>query len=172
MTRETAAEVKEFTDEVKKACQYEGKAVEGFVVRCKLEAALGGVDFFFKIKYDEPYLMYREWRELTKAILAERKTYKCTYTLSRHYANWVQREMKNQPLLFNEYSKNKGIIKVRDMFLEWWEKEGKEKEGAKEVDAGPRVSEKEKKQYKKYCLVPIATIGCGRCSCCTWDALY
>jgi tRNA ligase len=29
--------------------------------------------FFFKVKFDEPYMMYRDWREITKSILAAKR---------------------------------------------------------------------------------------------------
>ncbi len=31
---------------------------------------LDGSSFFFKVKFDEPYMMYRGWREITKSLLA------------------------------------------------------------------------------------------------------
>ena len=30
-----------------------------------------GSSFFFKVKFDEPYLMYRDWREVTKVLLSK-----------------------------------------------------------------------------------------------------
>ena len=36
--------------------------VEGFVVRGVKKGGAPGEPFFWKVKYDDPYLMYREWR--------------------------------------------------------------------------------------------------------------
>ncbi|KAF4596671.1 hypothetical protein EYR38_008059 [Pleurotus pulmonarius] len=83
----TISAVREFTAEVGQTGKWEGEAVEGFVVRCRVsnlpaESPKGdardkpahnpypsGSSFFFKIKFDEPYLMYRDWREITKILI-------------------------------------------------------------------------------------------------------
>lgn len=65
VTFNTHQEVMDFADEVRNAGEYDNRAVEGFVVRSKVK---GDGTHFFKIKYDEPYLMYREWREITKRL--------------------------------------------------------------------------------------------------------
>ncbi|CAG8534566.1 1457_t:CDS:2 [Ambispora gerdemannii] len=153
--KETAEEVKRFTDDVKEQRLLDGRPIEGFVVRCKREHQ----DFFFKIKYDEPYLMYREWRELTKAILANKKP-RSTYTLSRYYADWVKEKLKTDPELFKDYSKGLGIIKVRDMFLEEWTSRGDSEKSPKEEI--PKIPKEERRMFKKTLLVPVATIGCGK----------
>lgn len=66
VTFNTHQEVMDFADEVRNAGEYDNRAVEGFVVRSKVKKE--GTTHFFKIKYDEPYLMYREWREITKRL--------------------------------------------------------------------------------------------------------
>ncbi|KAG0038031.1 hypothetical protein BGZ82_001274 [Podila clonocystis] len=71
VTFNTQKEVMDFADKVRNAGEYDNRAVEGFVVRCKTKNT-GGQTHFFKIKYDEPYLMYREWREVTKNIWAQK----------------------------------------------------------------------------------------------------
>ncbi|KAF9540969.1 hypothetical protein EC957_003607 [Mortierella hygrophila] len=68
VTFNTHQEVMDFADEVRNAGEYDNRAVEGFVVRSKVKT--DGTTHFFKIKYDEPYLMYREWREITKRLWA------------------------------------------------------------------------------------------------------
>ncbi|KAG0314332.1 hypothetical protein BGZ99_008208 [Dissophora globulifera] len=64
-------EVKSFTDSVGEAGEYNDRPIEGFVVRCRIKE--DGRTHFIKIKYDEPYLMYREWREITKMLWADVK---------------------------------------------------------------------------------------------------
>ncbi|KAG0337317.1 hypothetical protein BG004_007687 [Podila humilis] len=71
VTFSTQKEVMEFADKVRNAGEYDSRPVEGFVVRCKIKNT-GGQTHFFKIKYDEPYLMYREWREVTKSVWAQK----------------------------------------------------------------------------------------------------
>ncbi|KAF9427178.1 hypothetical protein BGZ94_005351 [Podila epigama] len=71
VTFNTQAEVMAFADKVRNAGEYDNRAVEGFVVRCKIKKDRSKIHFF-KIKYDEPYLMYREWREVTKNIWAQK----------------------------------------------------------------------------------------------------
>ncbi|CAG8595777.1 9769_t:CDS:2 [Funneliformis mosseae] len=142
-------EVKSFIKEIRQSGSLEdGIPIEGFVIRAKTNS---GQDFFFKVKYDEPYLMYREWREITKALLSKRNP-KTTYTLSRHYLEWVKERIIKQPELFNGYQQNHGIFRVRDMFLEYW----KNKFGAEEIPI------EENQQYHKTLLVPVGTIGCGK----------
>ena len=80
----TIPEVKEFTEEIGKSGQWRGQALEGFVVRTHVseppskpgkDASASpyapGSSFFFKVKFDEPYMMYRDWREVTKILLSK-----------------------------------------------------------------------------------------------------
>ncbi|KAJ2144250.1 trna ligase [Coemansia sp. RSA 678] len=65
----SAPEGRELADSVRKDEMLEGRIIEGFVMRCKLN----GTDepYMFKIKYDIPYLMFREWRVVTNSVLDE-----------------------------------------------------------------------------------------------------
>ncbi|KAF9163574.1 hypothetical protein DFQ26_002363 [Actinomortierella ambigua] len=81
VTMHTVDEVIAFTNKVRDEGEYDHRPIEGFVVRCKVPASGGSgqsstsstdSDHFFKIKYDEPYLMYREWREITKHLWTRR----------------------------------------------------------------------------------------------------
>ncbi|KAJ6601504.1 hypothetical protein B0H10DRAFT_1750087, partial [Mycena sp. CBHHK59/15] len=53
---------------------WNGVPVEGFVVRTYVASTPGaapyapGATLFFKVKFDEPYMMYRDWR-VTKTLL-------------------------------------------------------------------------------------------------------
>ncbi|KAJ2482476.1 trna ligase [Coemansia sp. RSA 2131] len=64
----SALEGRELADSVRKDEMLEGRVIEGFVMRCKLN----GTDepYMFKIKYDIPYLMFREWRVVTDCIFS------------------------------------------------------------------------------------------------------
>src|SRR5207253_1644363 len=95
----------------------------------------GRQTFFFKVKYDDPYLMYREWREVTKAILAKKKP-RMNYSLTKHYVDWVKEKYKSEPELFKDYNKGQGIIRVRELFLEYWRNKGEPlQEAAESQDA-------------------------------------
>lgn len=83
---ESAQKVKEFTDSCGLTGSWNGEPLEGFVVRAHLKrdgenkgTAPGksdrppyppGSSFFFKVKFDEPYMMYRDWREITRSYLS------------------------------------------------------------------------------------------------------
>lgn len=114
-------EVKALADDCAETGSYEGRPIEGFVVRCNTKDSKEGdfENFFFKVKFDEPYLMYREWREVTKALLRERQPFKnYRYQLTYKYVEFVRRKMKDEPELFEQFLHNKGIINVRNLFLE------------------------------------------------------
>ncbi|KZO94493.1 hypothetical protein CALVIDRAFT_546271 [Calocera viscosa TUFC12733] len=116
-----------------------------------------GAPFFFKVKFQEPYLMYREWRELTKTLLPvlegievggnpetkgrprpknkpkNQKVVKVGDRFkkrpeTRIYRNWVINEMIKNPDMFSQYRYNRGIIEVRDKFLKWASTPGEGKE--------------------------------------------
>lgn len=87
ITLDSMDEVKQFTDRVGTTGEWQGEAIEGFVVRTsmprdmpqgQMEGAVSppytpGQAWFYKVKFDEPYLMYRDWRELTKKMLTDKK---------------------------------------------------------------------------------------------------
>ncbi|KAJ3411002.1 hypothetical protein HDV05_002910 [Chytridiales sp. JEL 0842] len=107
--------VMDFAEECKKTGHYGGRAVEGFVVRCESTVKKGQVQMF-KIKFDEPYLMFREWREVTSALLAGRTPFKPRYPLTEAYVSWASQKIHTHPSLFTEFPV-KGVIRARNMFL-------------------------------------------------------
>ena len=56
---------------------WEGEQIEGFVIRSTVRDGGGagrppyrpGAPYFFKVKFEEPYLLYRQWREITRVML-------------------------------------------------------------------------------------------------------
>lgn len=87
----TWADVDAFAKEVARTGTLDNEPIEGFVVRARMPDVLPapqpgivappyrpGQTWFFKIKFDEPYLMYRDWRELTRTMLREKKTWEDT----------------------------------------------------------------------------------------------
>ncbi|PIA17929.1 hypothetical protein COEREDRAFT_80235 [Coemansia reversa NRRL 1564] len=148
-TFESVDEGREFADKVRNDHMLDGRAIEGFVVRCQINGS--DKPFMFKIKYDEPYLMFREWREVTKRILND-KPYRITYPLSKQYVAWVKGQIRDNADDFIDYNKNKGIIAARKGFLEYYKSHGgNESDVYDQESAGTKVL-----------LLPIATICCGK----------
>ncbi|KAL9549937.1 hypothetical protein PS6_005805 [Mucor atramentarius] len=123
---DTAEQVKEFGHVMQQTGIYNGREVEGAVVRCKRN----GMDFMFKIK-NEQYLMYREYREITNAMLEvkdgcvsihePKKEWKCQYEKTRFYIEWLRKRVADHPEWFLEFKANKGIIHVRQEFEKYWD---------------------------------------------------
>ncbi|KAJ2913895.1 hypothetical protein MD484_g6512, partial [Candolleomyces efflorescens] len=189
---DTIEQVQEFTSEVGETGKWNDEAVEGFVVRThvteppteqkkkrggggpetvqrvskNLSPYKPGSSFFFKVKFDEPYMMYRDWREVTKSLLGIRaKGGKMTASAlpkgkmrrpeTQAYVKWVIKDIERHPKLFEDYGKNKGIIATRERFLKFLE--GK--------DAGEVAGESEEedsREFGKTVIVPIAIPGCGK----------
>ena len=131
-------QVKSFTEEVGRSEKWNGEALEGFVVRTTVSASesssdvaahppyADGSSFFFLVKFDEPYMMYRDWREITKALLSRGESAKLPKSKmgrpgTQVYVKWVKGEIINHPELFDGYLKDHGIIATRERFLKWLE---------------------------------------------------
>jgi tRNA ligase len=154
-------EVKKFLDKVAETGNYHGRDTEGFVIRCQARESEGGpyVDWFFKYKFEEPYLMYRQWRECTRALIAGKPPrYKKHEGITKEYLNFARRQFVQNPNLAKQYNLNHGIIKLRDDFLAFRGTTGAEII-RQEMEMGPVES---KKADRNIVLVPIATIGCGK----------
>ncbi|KAI8058714.1 RNA ligase-domain-containing protein [Thamnidium elegans] len=124
---DTIKQVKQFSDEMQQTGLYDGREIEGAVVRCKRN----GKDFFFKIK-NEQYLVYREYREVTKALLKvdedgnislkeTNEGIRMTYEKTPYYIDWLRKRAISNPEWFREFKSNKGIILVRQEFEKFWE---------------------------------------------------
>ncbi|KAJ2066377.1 tRNA ligase [Coemansia sp. RSA 922] len=146
---DSATEGRKFADKVRGDHALDGRAIEGFVVRCRTSA--DSQPFMFKIKYDEPYLMFREWREVTKRILAG-SPYRMTYGLTKYYVAWVKQQLKENPSEFELFNKQKGIIRARKRFLDNYKQHGGSEAEVYEQMSG----------QKKTLIMPVATIGCGK----------
>ncbi|WWD18570.1 hypothetical protein CI109_103023 [Kwoniella shandongensis] len=188
---QTLDEVKSFTDEVSRTGSWEGDMIEGFVVRCTVKDLGGkvadgkppyrpGAPFFFKVKFDEPYLLYRQWREITRVMLpllekphpeTEAQVWKKVRSKTKRpevgvYAEWCGQMMQREPELFDNY--DKGVVRVRERFLAWTEGDGKitwdearAGKGKKVLGKVQQVRDKEGLP-KKWLLVPVAVPGCGK----------
>jgi tRNA ligase len=154
--------VKSFLDEVAQTGAHEGRDVEGFVIRCKMSLKPGSLpyrDWFFKYKFEEPYLMYRQWRECTKAmIMGKQPKFKKHVKITEEYLLYARKRLAADPRLGQLYNQNHGIITLRDDFLKFKNLNGAD---AANMDDGvdplvmPEVT-------GDVILCPIATIGCGK----------
>ena len=153
--------VKQFLDKVAETGNYNGRDTEGFVIRCQARETEGApyVDWFFKYKFEEPYLMYRQWRECTKALIGGKPPrYKKHQTITKEYLDFARQKFVKNPGLAKAYNLNHGIIKLRDDFLSFRGTSGAEII-RQELENGAVES---KKANRNIVLVPIATIGCGK----------
>jgi tRNA ligase len=154
-------EVKKFLDKVAETGNYDGRDTEGFVIRCQAREHDNGpyVDWFFKYKFEEPYLMYRQWRECSKALIAGKPPrYKKHEAITKEYLDFARRKFVQNPGLAKAYNMNHGIIQLRQEFLALRGTTGAEII-RQELHNGPVES---KKAVNNIVLVPVATIGCGK----------
>ncbi|KAK5006157.1 tRNA ligase, partial [Cryomyces antarcticus] len=113
-------QVKSFLDKIAETGSYAGRETEGFVIRCQAREGADSPwhDWFFKYKFEEPYLMYRQWRECTKAIIAGKEPrYKKHKKITEEYLQYARRQLHANPELRKQYNLNHGIIAMRDGFL-------------------------------------------------------
>ncbi|PSN59766.1 tRNA ligase [Corynespora cassiicola Philippines] len=154
--------VRSFLDEVAETGNYAGRDTEGFVIRCQARETDNGpyVDWFFKYKFEEPYLMYRQWRECTKAIISGKPPrYKKHVQITKEYLDYARKRFVQEPGLAKQYNQNHGIIQLREDFLK-----ARGTTGAdiirQELASGEH--QEQKGVSRNIVLVPVATIGCGK----------
>ncbi|EKG19499.1 tRNA ligase fungi [Macrophomina phaseolina MS6] len=155
--------VKGFLDGVAETGMYDGRETEGFVIRCQARDKDDAPweDWFFKYKFEEPYLMYRQWRECTKALIAGKQPrIKKHKAITEEYLAFAKRQLAANPSLAKAYTQNHGIISLRDAFLKERGVKGSDII-RQEIEAGEGfVASSE--VTKNVVLIPIATIGCGK----------
>lgn len=149
-----------FLEEAAETGSWDGRDVEGFVIRSKARYGPNDPewhDWFFKYKFEEPYLMYRQWREVTKAMInGKSPRIKKHVQITKDYLVFAKEYFRTHPGATKRYQANHGIISLRDAFLA--------ARGVKGSDIIRQEIEQglEKRQYQQLVLVPIATIGCGK----------
>ncbi|EEB05930.1 tRNA ligase Trl1 [Schizosaccharomyces japonicus yFS275] len=156
---DTVDELHKFCEEVRKTGHWKGNAIEGFVVRSKrLVPTEDGnsktVDFFFKYKFDEPYGLFRQFREITKMLISgERVVYPKYKKISSRYLQFCRQKFEEHPELREHFSNNKGIIELRDEFFALTK--------LSSLDIVKATSD-EDEEAAHIVFVPVATIGCGK----------
>ncbi|EJD32760.1 hypothetical protein AURDEDRAFT_117966 [Auricularia subglabra TFB-10046 SS5] len=195
LTLNSVAEVRKFTEECAKTGSWNGEAIEGFVVRTHVKRGQSqneqqgdarrsappypeGSGLFFKVKFDEPYMMYRDFREITKSLLGSSgkgdppkvPQSKLRLPETRVYKLWVEAEIKRDRKQFNGFTQNHGIIATRDRFFAWLETaEGKaalaaerEKKGSAMAVKTTETKSEAPGQPSKWVIVPVAIPGSGK----------
>ncbi|KOS22546.1 tRNA ligase 1 [Escovopsis weberi] len=154
-------EVRTFLEDVAKSGAHNGRDVEGFVIRCQTSedpATIPYRDWFFKYKFEEPYLMYRQWRECTKALIARKPPrYKKHIRMTEEYLAYARKRLIEDPGMATLYNRNHGIIKLRDDFLAYKNMRGADAAKLKETERVILLD-----TYRDVILTPVATIGCGK----------
>ena len=158
----TLDEVKPFLETCAETGSWRGRDTEGFVVRCKRKerGEISYQDWFFKYKFEEPYLMYRQWREATKAVISGKPPkIKKHKKITEEYLLYARRQLQLNPKLSKEYNQNHGIIAMRDGFLAHIGKKGSDiilQERERGDDSA------QARLTKDIVLIPVASIGCGK----------
>ena len=149
-------EVKKFLEECEVTGSWGGKETEGFVVRCQTGQRGSYQDWFFKYKFEEPYLMYRQWRECTKAVIAGKvPKVKKHQKATEEYLQYARRQLMKDPNIAKLYNQNHGIIALRDGFLAERGLKGSDIVREDEQADGEDVT-------KNVVVVTIASLGCGK----------
>lgn len=160
---DTIDEVKAFLEEVAESGAHDGRDVEGFVIRCKMSYKPGQQpfqDWFFKYKFEEPYLMYRQWRECTKAIIANKPPkFKKHVKITEEYLLYARQRLQGDRQLAKRYNQNHGIIALRNDFLAFKNLKGSDAANFENMYGGGAAAADVERDI---ILVPIATIGCGK----------
>lgn len=152
-----------------KCGSYHNKEIEGFVVRCKRVLGETKHDYFFKFKFEEPYLMYRQWREVTKEYLHHGKRSEIKFSkhrfITNKYLDFVIPLLDNNTKLAEDYKEGFGIIELRNKFLQSYGKSGPEilnQELLEELEVINSLDTLKIDETTRFVIVPVATIGCGK----------
>ena len=152
--------VRTFLESVAETGSYNGRDVEGFVIRCKSNfRSKEYQDWFFKYKFEEPYLMFRQWRECTKMMInGKPPLFKKHVKITEEYLLFARKKLAEYPKLAREYNGNHGIIELRDDFLKEKNLKGSDLLRLEYSNEGEAPQD----ATKNIILVPVATIGCGK----------
>ncbi|EEH21039.1 hypothetical protein PABG_03270 [Paracoccidioides brasiliensis Pb03] len=163
LMKNSLSDVKTFVEKCAETGSWDGRDTEGFVIRCQISEGGAGPyrDWFFKYKFEEPYLMYRQWREATKAMIAGRQLkLKKHVAITEEYLHYAKKRLVENPQLAKLYNQNHGIIAMRDGFLKERGLKGSEIIAMESEQGAGAASLANVTQ--DVVLVPVASIGCGK----------
>lgn len=149
-------EVRALLSECEQTGSWGDRPVEGFVVRCRRsDVRSEHPDWFFKYKFEEPYLMYRGWREATRAMIAGKPVRNGKHKkITEEYLAFARKQFAKDPTLKAAFNQSHGIIAMRDGFL---------RENASSPIELARLDEDvDPDSISAIVLAPIATLGCGK----------
>ncbi|KAH3679808.1 hypothetical protein WICPIJ_008508 [Wickerhamomyces pijperi] len=166
-TENSLGGLKQTLDEHSKVGSYKGKEIEGFVIRCKLLS--DSSDYFFKFKFEEPYLMYRQWREATRTYIHTRLRSELRFNkhkfITNKYLDFVIPILETEPQTCADYLQGKGQIELRQRFLAAYGMTGSEILNQERVQELEELNAFDKLQINddsRFIFVPVATVGCGK----------
>lgn len=154
----TVDELFAFLDECAKTGTYNGKEVEGFVIRGFKE----GHNFFFKYKFAEPYLLYRQFREVTKKLISSGDPatvpVKVHKEITKRYLAFAHDVFQREPERKQRFLDGFGIISLRQRFLD-----AQNDTGMGLIEHLEQLTVEDGEELPpKYVIVPVATIGVGK----------
>ena len=156
--------MKTFLSDCAESGSYDGRDTEGFVIRCRKRDTEGGgnyQDWFFKYKFEEPYLMYRQWREATKAVISGKPPrFKKHKDITEQYLKYARRQLAKDSSIGKAYNQNHGIIAMRNGFLKEIGLKGSDI--TRNEEQGSDVLNSSEVVTRDLILVPVASIGCGK----------
>ena len=156
--------MKTFLSDCAESGSYDGRDTEGFVIRCRKRDTDGGGnyrDWFFKYKFEEPYLMYRQWREATKAVISGKPPrFKKHKDITEQYLKYARRQLAKDSSIGKAYNQNHGIIAMRNGFLKEIGLKGSDITRQEEQETD--VLNSSEVVTRDLILVPVASIGCGK----------
>ncbi|AOA63635.1 tRNA ligase [Komagataella phaffii CBS 7435] len=171
LMKDNSAELFEFLDGCSTTGTYNGREIEGFVIRCKLKDS--GRTFFFKYKFEEPYLLYRQLRELTRMLIKGKSVREMRITkhkkVSLEYLSFIKPLLVGNTKLSEEFLQGHGIIALRKLFLQHCGMKGYEIANEEDTE-DERMKELELQLSNisltdaiyKFVIVNVAVIGCGK----------
>lgn len=161
LVKDDLESMQKFLEKCAETGSYDGRDTEGFVIRCQKKAGSGDsayVDWFFKYKFEEPYLMYRQWREATKQLISGKAPqYRKHKAITDEYLLYARRQLAKDKSLAKAYNLNHGIIAMREGFLKEQGLKGSDIVRQEHGDA-PETDV----VTHNLVLLPIASIGCGK----------
>lgn len=168
---ETFDEVMNYATQIENEGKYFDREIEGLVIRCKRSEQ----DYFFKYKIEQPYFLYRQFREATLKLFSNDNkrnirevlaTYSDFKRITLAYLEFAQEYFAAHPEEVAKFGDNTGIIKLRQEFLKSLGYE--ENQGLKLLEMNQHESLAAKLELllentkTVYVLSTIAVPGCGK----------